>query len=463
MSDSLLRIERLGLAILGAFLALALAAGYWQVVRGADLRHDPRINGGRESALAARAPRGRILDRNGAVLAETVVESDGSRHRVYTEPGAVHVVGYFDAARGSSGAEAAAADRLTGREASSVAGALRQLGGVPGPVEDVRLALDLDVQRAAVRAMNGAPGAAVALDPHTGEVLALVSNPGFDPAVDDRGWEALRTRPDSPLLNRATQGLYTPGSTFKTVTLASAFANGLVEPSTPAQCPVTISVLGIPISSRNEPPGKSTRTVRDAYAYSCNTFFARLGEQVGPTRLEDTARAFGLLEAPPFELPTEAGRLNTTPRYLEDERGLAMTAFGQGELQLSPLQLALVAAGIANDGIVPTPRLFADDSASKWRRALPASVARELAQVMEYSVQAGWASTASLSGVRVGGKTGSAEVGEGEASHAVFIAFALVDHPRVAVAVLKERAGAGSAQAGPVVRAIIEAALRRPQ
>ncbi len=463
MTARSIRLERVGLAMLAGFLMLALAAGYWQVVRGADLRRDPRVSGGRDSALAARDPRGRILDRNGAVLAETTVEADGTRHRVYTEPGAVHVVGYFDAVRGSSGAEAAAADRLTGRAGTSIAGTLREFAHVPGPVEDVRLALDLDVQRAAVQAMNNATGAAVALDPHTGEILALVSNPGFDPGVDDRGWEQLRTRADSPLLNRATQGLYIPGSTFKTVTLAAALARGLVQPSTPAQCPTTVSVLGISIASRNEPPGKSTQTVRDAYAYSCNTFFARLGEQVGPAQLEETARAFGLLEAPPFELPTEAGHLNTTARYLEDERGLAMTAFGQGELQLSPLQLALVAAAIANDGMVPAPRLFRDDAPSEWRRALPVSVARDLAQIMAYSVEAGWASTAAVPGVRVGGKTGSAEVGAGEASHAVFIAFAPVDRPRVAVAVLKERAGAGSSQAGPVVKAIIEAALRRPE
>jgi peptidoglycan glycosyltransferase len=451
----------MGLALLVGYLVIALGAGYWQVARAAELRRDPRVSGGRDIAFAARDPRGRILDRHGEVLAETVQEPDGTRHREYTEPGAVHIVGYFDAARGSAGAEAAAADRLTGRGAPTLTGELRKLARVPGPVEDVRLALDLEVQRAAVKAMNNAPGAAVALDPHTGEVLALVSNPTVDPNVDDRGWEDLRSRPDSPLLNRATQGLYIPGSTFKTVTLAAALAQRLVQPNDPAQCPASISVLGIPITSRNEPPGKTTRTVRDAYAYSCNTFFAALGDRIGFQGLEDTARAFGLLEAPPFELPTEAGRLATTPRFIEDDRGLAMTAFGQGELQLSPLQLALVAAAAANDGVVPKPRLFVDDSPSEWRRALTPEVARELARIMEYSVQAGWASTGAVPGVSVGGKTGSAEVGEGEASHAVFIAFAPVEQPRVAVAVLKERAGAGSSQAGPVARAIIEAALQR--
>ncbi|MCC6238245.1 MAG: penicillin-binding protein 2, partial [Dehalococcoidia bacterium] len=120
-------------------------------------------------------------------------------------------------------------------------------------------------------------------------------------------------------------------------------------------------------------------------------------------------------------------------------------------------------AGIANDGVVPAPTLFPRAEPSEWRRALSPEVARDLAQVMEYSVQSGWASTAAIPGVRVAGKTGSAEVGEGEASHAVFIAFAPVDDPRVAVAVLKERAGAGSSQAGPVVRAIIEAALAAPR
>jgi peptidoglycan glycosyltransferase len=460
MSPTPARIERVGVALLAGYLVIALAAGYWGIARAEGLRADSRVSGDRDAALAARLPRGRILDRHGVVLAQTVEEPDGSRRREYAEAGAAHVVGYFSPGRGTHGAELAAAGRLTGRENDAFAGALRELTHLPGPPGDVTLALDLQLQRAALAAMNNAPGAAVALDPRTGEVLALVSNPGFDPSVDDRGWEQLQSRPDSPLLNRATLGLYTPGSTFKTVTLAAALSAGLVQPSTPAPCPGRIEVLGIPITSRNEPPGRSTQTARDAYAYSCNTFFATLGLRVDEPRLEETARAFGLLEAPPFELPTEAGRLHTTEGYLRDDRGLAMTAFGQGELQISPLQLALVAAAVANEGVVPAPRLFHDATPSEWRRALAPEVARDLAAVMEYSVQAGWASTAALPGVRIAGKTGSAEVGEGEASHAVFIAFAPVEAPRVAVAVLKERAGAGSSQAGPVVKAIIEAALR---
>ncbi|MCC6237594.1 MAG: FtsW/RodA/SpoVE family cell cycle protein, partial [Dehalococcoidia bacterium] len=379
------RMEALGALLLLGFATIALGAGYWQVARGPELRADSRVSGGREIALAARAPRGRILDRHGAVLAATETRPDGSLGRTYTELGAVHIVGYFDPERGAIGAEAVASRQLMGEESPTTGGALRGLVRLPGPTEDVQLALDLGIQRAAQTAMNGAPGAAVALDPRTGEVLALVSNPGFDPGIDDRAWDGLRSRPDSPLLNRATQGLYTPGSTFKTVTLASALAARLVEPATAAQCPERVTILGVPVTSRNEPPGKTTRTVRDAYAYSCNTFFATLGQRLGAPRLEETSRAFGLLDAPPFELPSEAGRLYSTPRFLEDDRGLAATAFGQGELELSPLQLALVAAGIANDGVVPAPTLFPRAEPSEWRRALSPEVARDLAQVMEYS------------------------------------------------------------------------------
>jgi peptidoglycan glycosyltransferase len=309
--------------------------------------------------------------------------------------------------------------------------------------------------------MGGSPGALVALDPRNGDILAMVSNPGFDPNVPiDDQFEALTSREDSPLLNRATQGLYTPGSTFKTVTLAAALQAGLVDAKTPATCPATIDVLGFPVTSHNEPPGKHTTNTADAYAYSCNTYFAQLGIQVGAERLTDMARGFGILDEAPFELPTVAGRLFTTPGYMSSDQGLAVTAFGQGELQVSPLQLALVAAAVANDGMVPKPRLLMSTQPEDWRRAMSPEAAHELAGIMEYGVQQGWAATAAVPGVNVGGKTGSAEVAPGESSHAVFIAFAPVEDPKIAIAVLKERAGAGSVEAGPVVKAVLEAALK---
>ncbi|MPZ97983.1 MAG: hypothetical protein GEU80_01385 [Dehalococcoidia bacterium] len=455
------RNRRVGLALLLGFLVLAGALGYWQVVRAADLSSDPAVMGERLNREAARVTRGRILDRNGEVLAETVRASDGTVQRQYHDPGAVHVLGFNSPRLGAAGAEAAAADDLMGRTQRTPLDTARDLLHLDREGADVRLTIDADLQRVAEEAMGGATGAAVALDPRSGDVLALVSNPTFAPDFSEEEWTALRNDPRSPLLNRATQGLYTPGSTFKTVTLAAGVEYGLVGPDSPAECPEQIFIEGVSIVSRNEPPGQRTEDVTDAYAYSCNTFFAQLGVELGEGRFTEMSGAFGLTEAVPFELPTAAGRLSSTPGFLGRDAGLAASAFGQGELQVTPLHLALVTAAVANGGEVPEPRLFLDDRPSTWRRAMLPSTARAVAAMMERGVEAGWASTAAIPGVRVAGKTGSAEVAPDDTSHALFIAFAPVDDPQIAVAVVKERAGSGSQQAGPVARAIMEAWLSR--
>ncbi|MBI4497656.1 MAG: penicillin-binding protein 2 [Chloroflexi bacterium] len=455
------RIARTGVVLLAGYLLLALLAVYWQVVRADELVADPTANAGRLYQEELRVARGRILDRNGVVLAETVTAPDGTRQRRYPHPGTVHVVGYHSARFGESGMEAVAGGILSGRTGvSALLGIFWDLLHQPRRGGEVRLTLDSRIQQAAEAAMGGQPGAVVALNPRTGEVLALVSTPGFDPNRLEQQWETLRTSPARPLLNRATQGRYSPGSTFKTVTLATALEAGLVDALTPIRCPEQLNVAGFPVRSRNEPSGKTTRTVRDAYAYSCNTAFAELGLQVGQERLTALAGALGLGERIPFELETAAGQVSSTPEYVDSPQGLAVTAFGQGEVLVTPLHLALIAAAVANDGLVPVPRLTAGKLPATWQRAMSPPAARALAEIMEYSVEEGWAAAGAVPGVRVAGKTGTAEVGERRQPHAVFIAFAPVEAPRIAVAVLKEQGGAGSTAAGPVVRAVLQAALK---
>jgi len=456
-----IRIRHVGNLLLVGFLVLAAGLGYWQVARAGDLASDPAVSGERLRLEQVRITRGRILDRNGEVLAETVLGPDGTPQRIYRDPGAVHVVGFDSPRLGAAGVEAIAAGPLVGRTQETPQDTLHDLLRDDRVGADVSLTLDATLQRVAEEAMGGAPGAVVAIDPRTGDVLAMVSNPTFNPGFNEEEWEALRSDPNSPLLNRATQGLYTPGSTFKTVTMAAALTHGLVSLNTPAQCPEEIFVDGVSIVSRNEPPGKQTRTASDAYAYSCNTYFAQLGLEVGAERLEAMAEAFGLTDAPPFDLPTAPGQLSATPGFLDSDAGLAASAFGQGELQLTPLHLALITAAVANNGQAPQPRLFLDDEPSTWRTAMSPEVAQALATMMEHGVTDGWASTAAIAGRRIGGKTGSAEISAEASSHALFIAFASVGDPRIAVAVVKEHAGAGSTQAGPVARAVIEAWLAR--
>jgi peptidoglycan glycosyltransferase len=450
------RVRHVGLALMVGFATLTLGLGWWHVVRANALVADSAVSSERMRLEAARVTRGRLLDRDGAVLAETVVEPAGTRRRVYHQPGAVHIVGFDSPDVGTAGAEAIADDVLMGRGERGPERIVQDVLHEDRAGEDVRLTIDVELQRIAEQAMAGAVGAAVALDPRSGDILALVSNPTFPAVFTQEQWEALRGDARSPLLNRATQGLYPPGSTFKTVTLAAAVEQGLARADGPATCPPSIVVDGIPIASNNEPPGRRTRTVADALAFSCNTFFARLGMELGEGRLTAMAEALGLATSVPFALPTSEGALSESDGFLAAPSGLAVTAFGQGELQVTPLHLALVAAAFANDGVVPEPRLLLDAEPATWRRAMSPGTARAVAAMMEHAVQSGWASTAAIPGVRVAAKTGSAEVAPGANSHALFIAFAPVEDPRIAVAVVKERAGSGSQQAGPVAKAIIQ-------
>jgi len=390
------------------------------------------------------------------VLADTVLGPAGPERR-YSSPSAVHALGFNSPRFGTSGAEQALSDRLMGRTDPTPADTLRDLLHEPSAGSDVRLTIDDRLQRAAAQAMGNAIGAVVAVDPRTGEVLAMVSSPGFNPNFGEEEWNRLRTDERSPLLNRVTQGLYTPGSTFKTITLVAAVEAGLVKPEDPATCPEQVIIDGTRVTSRNEPPGKQTKTVADAFAYSCNTFFAQLGVEVGEARLRATAQSLGLLEEPPFTLPTTRGQMATDASFLASKGGLAATAYGQGQLQMSPLALVLATAGIANGGVVPKPRLLLDTPTEAWHTAMSPQTARLVTEMMVHGTKVGWAATAAVPGVDVAAKTGSAEVAPGESSDALFIAFAPAAAPTIAVVVVKERGGAGSTQAGPVARAVIDA------
>ena len=451
------RTQHIGYLLLAGFVTIAAGLGYWQVARP-DLANDPRVGGERLNLEASRVERGRILDRNGTVLAETVLGPAGPL-RKYSDPSAVHALGFNSPRFGTTGAEAAASDTLMGRTDPTPADTLRDILHQPRSGTDVTLTLDDRLQRAAAQAMGTSLGAAIAIDPRTGDILALVSNPTFDPGFGEEQWEALRTNPQSPLLNRVTQGLYTPGSTFKTVTLAAAVEAGLARPDDPATCPAEVIIDGSKVTSNNEPAGKHTKTVADAYAYSCNTYFAQLGVRVGEARFRAMAQAMGITDGPPFDLPTSAGRLSTNASFLSSNAGLAASAYGQGQIQVSPLGLALATASIANGGVVPKPRLLLSDPPGTWRTAMSPETARLVTQMMVRGTTDGWAATAAIPNVQVAGKTGSAEVAPGESSDALFIAFAPADHPTIAVVVVKERGGAGSTQAGPVAKAIMQAWL----
>ncbi len=468
-------IRRLsGLCLIG-FTVAAAATFYWGFLRAPDLAARP--DNLRRVAYDQRLRRGRILDRRGLVLAETVFDEDGLPTRKYPYPDAAPVTGYQTwrygagssdrATYGSGGAEAAYDAALRGDIGLSPRELLSaQVLHRPQQGRDVELTLDARLQTYAAQQLGESEGAVVVVDAASGAVRALVSRPTFDPVELDSPQPGSDGAP--ALLNRATQGLYPPGSTWKTVTLAAALQEGLVTPDTVvADGGVKESFGGFLIGCDNNPESVLTFDIAHAFGWSCNVTFARLGVELGEARYRTYAERFGLGEAPPFPLPTAAGSLTDSDDMSEPE--LASAAFGQGEVLVTPLNMALVAAAVASGGNLPVPHLLNDipgvrhrsiaDDRGTWRRAVTRATADQMRRIMVISARDGWARSAATGrGITLGGKTGTAQLAEGE-PHAWFIGFAPGTEPTIAVAVIVVNGGEGSAVAAPIGGRVLERAL----
>jgi len=430
--------------VLGSGLALiAAACGYWSVARAEWLAS--REDNPRRVEYEQRIIRGRILDRTGVILADAEAASSGIVTRTYPVTTAAPVVGYASLRYGTSGIEAALDGELRGEASRSeweavVADLLHR----PPQGQDVQLTLDAELQQLAQQALAGHTGAAILLNAQTGEILAMASAPTFDPNRLDKEWDQLMENPTAPLLNRATQGLYQPGAVLQTIVVAEALTEGLIdslENAVPnALEPLTVNGARL---NCNTPPVEP-HTLASAYAAACPAPIAALGERLGADGLAAAVNRWTLTTPPSLEIPTEAAdwaeeSLSTTP-------ALRMEAIGQGKLTVSPLQMALVAGALANDGRMPAPHLVlrVQDGTGRWqeppptgdsRDILPPSDARELLaawQRPEKSIAAHW---------------GVAVAGEG-APHAWFIGTTLAtDDTHYAVAVLIEHADDAKAAA----------------
>ena len=439
------------------------ALAYWQTFRGdlADDDRNPRV------LSAYRDPaRGRILDRDGNILAESL--ADGNRY--YYDASSAHLLGYLDPRYGSQGVELAFNEVLSGAAPAGFESAIRaEFDRESRTGNDVVLTIDPAIQAASAAALGTRKGAVVVLDPRNGEVLAMVSVPTYDPGSLGTVGDVLLNDPESPLLNRATQGLYPPGSTFKAVTATGILEKGVANPDTVVECPGEIVIDGFPISCRNTAQGVGKYPFKQAFTFSVNAIFAQLGVQLGWGGLTDIARRYGFDSEPSFTLQTAASQIHA-PETEATTTLLASTAFGQGELLATPLQMAQVAAVIANGGVLERPHLGLREEAAgvrqgelearSSRRVISEELSRTMREFMVSVVQNDQANGVKLPGIQVGGKTGTAEAGDGT-SHAWFIAFAPAEAPRVAIAVVVERGGQGGVVASPMAGQIIQAALAR--
>jgi len=423
---------------------------------------------------AHRIQRGRILDRTGVVLAASREGADGKVRRVYPMgPVFAHAVGYSDPRYGVTGAEAAANTLLNGADSEQLATWVelgRQVitGDERPRGQDLLLTLDAQLQLTAARGLGKRHGAAVLLRVDDGAVLALVSSPGFDP---NRLGSALfrGADPATPLLNRATQGLYPPGSTFKVVLAALAMERGFRgKIHCPARGYTTSAkyprIRDHAFSTASGPWRGGNLDLATALTHSSNVFFAKLGVRLGHDALAAAGRDFHFdqrLRLYPGSDPNGVFNTGRMPRLSSrDLYGLAQVSIGQGRVLATPIHMATIAAAVANAGLAMRPRLIAHEPPDAMGRFMQPATATRLARMMRRVVTEGTARSIADERLAIAGKTGTAENPRGK-SHSWFIGFAPAAAPELAVAVLVEHGGYGSKAAAPIARDLLLEGLGR--
>ena len=479
-------IRRLSMVVAMLFCALLVSSTVIQFVQAKSLQDRP---GNRRTLLANYArERGQILV-GGVPIAKSVATNDELKWlRTYPQAQLYsHVTGYYSfiygAGAGLEGSDnsllSGSSDKLFYRRVTDL------LTGKQPTGASLELTINPAAQAAADKALGNQRGAVVALNPSTGEILALVSHPAYDPSVlsshktNDvvKSWAQLNADRNSPVIDRAIAGnLYPPGSTFKLITAAAALSSGKFTEESQIPGPASLRLPQTTISLPNDdhqacgPNDKTTLT--HALEVSCNTAFGWLGMQVGGDALRAQAAKFGFGDR--FTVPMSVTP-STVPAQLNQPQ-LAQAAIGQYDVRVTPLQVAMITAAIANHGVVMNPYLVKRVTSAdlevidqtqpeQLSQAISSDVASALTRMMETVVRSGTGTVAQISGVTVAGKTGTAQHGVGLAPHAWFTGFAPADNPKVAVAVVVEDGGNVGAEAfggrvaAPIAKAVMQAVL----
>ncbi len=487
------RIARLTYVALALVVVLVVMTTYWQTWASPELaaRQDNAIRRVAEFAI----DRGLIFSFEPRKRLARNVERDLDGKTLYFRrypygPLAAHVVGYSTAGRSRTGLERSLNDYLTASNANLttvVDRALDELKGRPIRGNNVITTLDLDAQQVAVEQLGTRCGAVVALDPRTGKVRVMASSPSFNPnLVEERFGEISKIQADcaipSPLLNRASAGLYVPGSTFKVITTAAALESDKYTPESTFVDPGYCTVYGKRVNNFDTSRPFGTITLRDALAYSVNSVFCNIGKKLGAKRILDTAKRFGFYERPPLETPADErlasglyrdGRLYYPEQDPDVDAG--RMAFGQERLLVTALQNAMVAGTIGVAGrlmephvveriVAPGGKVIEETRPKPVRQAVSQDTADAVAEMMRLAVQRGTGTAAQISGYSIGGKTGTGETGVPGSNTTWFIAFAgtSADEPaELAIAVvLQDQSGTGGSTAAPIARAVMQAILQ---
>ncbi len=469
------QIRHLATVVAVMFLALLLNASVMGLIREPSLNADERNR--RTADLEFAQDRGAILVGDTQIASTTPVKDRFLFQRSYPQgPLYAQVTGWYAYDYGRSGLEATWGKELAGQASSQTLD--RFVDTVTGATPrgaTVQTTLNAKMQQVASQQLGSRKGAVVALDPKTGAVLAMVSAPTYDPntlsshdlAAAKASWDALNADKNKPLANRAAREIYPPGSTFKLVTAATALENGMA-PDALIDSPATLKLPGSSAVLGNQVDcGGAKVTLDQALQTSCNTAFANLAGQLGADKMRAQAQKFGFGQRQLSDLGGVASRFPEKP----DAAQTMMTGIGQYDVAASPLQMAMVTAAIANDGVLKSPYVVSEVRSPDLRvlyrhgpddtRAMSTENAKLLQQMMVNVVDKGTGSKAQLDGVVVGGKTGTAQSDLSRPPYAWFVAFA--KNPDVVVAVFIEEADiersdiAGGRLAGPVARAVIQA------
>lgn len=431
--------------------------------------------------------RGEIVDRDGDLIAATT-EDGGNFYRSWPNPSTSYVAGYHSPFLfGSSGLELSYSDVLTGQAGNNpVARLFKNLLHQPQQGSDLRVTLDSDLQESAQVMLGDQNGAVVVIDVNTGDIIVMASSPTYDPnqlfttspSNNESArayWESITSDPDAPLVTRANLGLYTPGSTFKTVTAAIAIELGYAEPDSVYTDDGQIVIDGRVLVENNRPDESRTEwTLREGIMWSLNVVLAQVGLQIGGDEFWEMAQRFGFGQDIPFDLPVSKSQLASDESFLDSNNALADTGFGQGEIQVTPLHMAMIAASFANDGDIMQPRLV-DQIVSPdgdvvdtlpvetWLSPISPETAAEVKSIMIDTVEAGSVQAAQVPGYVVGGKTGTAETSVG-IPHSWFIGFIgpTEGEPQYAVAVVLEYGETGLAGPVSIGRDILVETMEEP-
>jgi peptidoglycan glycosyltransferase len=479
-------LKRVSIFVLAMFVALFVAASVIQVVAAPTLQADPR--NARTIIASYSAERGAILVDGTPIVSSVPVDDRYEFLRTYAQPDLYSAVtGYYTLGQGATGIEDSMNDVLSGTSGTQFFDSLtRTFTGQDPKGASVELTVDPAVQQAAYDALGSLQGSVVAIEPSTGRILAMVSKPGYDPnllAAHDRDavkaeYDSLIGDPSDPLVNRAIGSLNPPASTFKLIVTAAAIESGEYTPDSLLPNPATFTLPGTSTVIGNAGEGacgsEAEVSLATALRLSCNIPFAQLGIALGPERIAEMAQAFGYGKS--VDVPMSSTK-SVFPSDLDDAQ-TAQSAFGQLDVRATPLQTAMVTAGIANGGEVMQPSLV--DSVlnpdlselsgfrpSRFADPISEETADTMTRMMIDNVESGVATNARISGVDVAGKTGTGQNGADDPYTLWFTGFAPAESPEVAVAVLVEdgggrgRTGSGNTLAAPVAKKVIEAVLDR--